>query len=406
MIDNWFKENLDFKTIAPVVLLTLIGIIAVYSATYDAGASLYFNRHLLWSGIGIIIMIVLVFVPFRSLQLISYPLYGFSILLLIAVLGAGKVIAGSRSWFGIGGYGFQPSEFVKITTVLALAAYLSDPQVQIEKIKHLAVIFGLVLLPVFLISLQPDIGTAIIYLCMLVIIIYWAGASNFLMLSLIAPAAAAIASLFGTTPFLIVIGLTLLILFLLRENRFLSAIVFSGTVLFGVSVQFIFSKLATHQQNRIISFLNPEADPQGTGYNVIQSQIAIGSGGIFGKGFLHGSQTQLNFIPAQWTDFIYCVPSEEFGFLGAFTILLLLTLLLIRGVQIASFVKNRYASLVAIGIVSALATHMVINIGMSMGIMPVIGVPLPFISYGGSNLISNFIMAGLLLNVYANRKEY
>ena len=406
MIDNWFKENLDAKTIAPVLLLVIIGIISVYSATYDASAPLYFNRQLIWAGIGFLIMLFLIFVPFRSIQFISYPLYGISILLLIAVLGAGKTVAGSRSWFGVGGFGFQPSEFVKATTILALATYLSDPQVQIRRLKHFAVTFGFVLLPVFLIALQPDVGTAIIYLGMLAIIIYWAGAPNFLMISLIAPVAAIIATFFGTTPFLIVVGATLVTLFILRENRLISAIVFSGTVLLGVSIQFIFSTLAVHQQNRILSFLNPEADPHGAGYNVIQSQIAIGSGGVFGKGFLQGSQTQLNFIPAQWTDFIYCVPSEEFGFIGAFAILLLLTLLLIRGVQIASMVKNRYASLVAIGIVAAFGIHTVINIGMSMGIMPVIGVPLPFISYGGSNLISNFIMAGLLLNMYANRKEY
>jgi rod shape determining protein RodA len=406
MIDSWFKDNLDYKTIVPVILLVAIGVVSVYSATYDAAASLYFNRQLMWAGIGTLLMIILIFVPFRSLQLLSYPLYGISILLLIGVLGAGKMVAGSRSWFGIAGLGLQPSELVKVTTVMALATYLSDPTVHLSRLKNLVVTFGFVLLPVFLIALQPDIGTAIIYIGMMAIIIYWAGASNFLMLTLIAPVAAVVATLFGTTPFVIVIGVTFLLLFLLRENRLISALVFSGTVLLGVSVQFIFSTLALHQQNRILSFLNPEADPQGAGYNVIQSQIAIGSGGVLGKGFLHGSQTQLNFIPAQWTDFIYCVPGEEFGFVGAFAILLLLTLLLIRGVQIAAMVKNRYASLVAIGIVAILAIHMVINIGMSMGILPVIGVPLPFISYGGSHLMTNMIMVGLLLNMYANRKEY
>jgi rod shape determining protein RodA len=406
MIDSWFKDNLDYKTIVPVIFLVAVGVASVYSATYDAAASLYFNRQLMWVGIGTLLMIILIFIPFRSLQLLSYPLYGISILLLIGVLVAGKMVAGSRSWFGIAGLGLQPSELVKVTTILALATYLSDPQVHLRKLKNLAVTFGFVLLPVFLIALQPDVGTAIIYLGMLAIILYWAGASNFLMLTLIAPAAAVVATLFGTTPFVIVVGATLLLLFLLRENRLLSALVFSGTVLLGVSVQFIFSTLALHQQNRILSFLNPEADPRGAGYNVIQSQIAIGSGGVFGKGFLHGSQTQLNFIPAQWTDFIYCVPGEEFGFMGAFAILLLMTLLLVRGVQIAAMVKNRYASLVAIGIVAVLSTHMVINIGMSMGILPVIGVPLPFISYGGSHLMTNMIMAGLLLNMYANRKEY
>ena len=405
-MDTWFKDNVDLKTIAPTLLLLAIGVASVYSATYDAGASMYFNRQLIWTGIGILLMLIIMVIPFRTLQLLSYPLYGFSILFLIVVLIAGKMVAGSKSWFGVAGFGLQPSEIVKVTTILALASYLSERHVNLNRFKHLSITLGFVLLPVLLIVLQPDVGTAIIYLGMLVIILYWAGASNFLMMTMIAPFAAVIATLFGTTPFLIVIAVTFVTLFLLRQNRLAAAMVFSLTVLMGVSVQFIFGKLAPHQQNRIVTFLNPDADPLGAGYNVIQSKIAIGSGGLFGKGFLQGSQTQLNFIPAQWTDFIYCVPSEEFGFVGAFAILLFLTLFLIRGVQIASMVKSRYASLVAIGIVAAFATHTIINIGMSMGIMPVVGVPLPFLSYGGSNLFTNMIMAGLLLNMYANRKEY
>lgn len=405
-MDRWYKENIDYKIISPVILLLLIGVASVYSATYDAGASIYFNRQLIWAGIGFLLMIAIMFIPFRTIQLLSYPIYGLSIILLIIVLIGGKIVSGSKSWFGIGGIGLQPSEIVKVTTILALAAYLSGRQVSLNKLKHIATTFAFVLVPFILIVLQPDVGTAIIYLFMLVIILYWAGASNFLMMTLLAPVAAAVATLLGTTAFVIVIALTFLTLFMLRENRLFSAMVFSFTVLMGVSVQFIFGKLAPHQQKRIITFLNPDADPLGAGYNVIQSKIAIGSGGFFGKGFLQGSQTQLNFLPAQWTDFIYCVPSEEFGFIGAFAILLLLTLLLIRGVQIASMVKSRYAGLVAIGIIAAFATHTFINIGMSMGVMPVIGVPLPFLSYGGSNLLTNMIMAGLLLNMYVNRKEY
>lgn len=405
-MDSWFKENIDFRLIVAVVILLIIGITSVYSATYDAGASAFFNRQVAWAGIGFVIMIAIMFVPFRTLQLLSYPAYGLSIIFLIVVLIAGKIVAGSKSWFGVGGFGLQPSELVKITTVLALAAYLSQRQITLRRFKHLAITFGLVLLPVMLIVIQPDVGTAIIYIGMLIFVLYWAGASNFLMLTLIAPVAAAVATLFGTTAFVIIITLTFVVLFILRENRLFSALVFSLTVLMGASVQFIFGKLASHQQKRILTFLNPDADPLGAGYNVIQSKIAIGSGGFFGKGFLHGSQTQLNFLPAQWTDFIYCVPGEEFGFIGACTILLLLTFFLFRGIQIASMAKNRYASLVAIGIVGIFATHIIINIGMSMGIMPVIGVPLPFLSYGGSNLLTNMIMVGILLNMYANRKEY
>ncbi len=400
------NDRVDLVTLAAVVLLTGIGIASVYSATYDAGASIFFKRQIIWAGVGFFLMLFVMLLPFRTLQLISYPVYGISVAVLMVILVAGKVVAGSKSWFGIGGLGLQPSELVKITTVLALASYLSQRQVNLHRFKDLVVTFGIVALPVALILMQPDLGTAVIYIGVLVVILFWAGASNLLMLALIAPAAGAVATLFGTTAFVIVVALTAILVFLLRENRLASALVFSVTVLLGASVQFVFGKLHPYQQKRILTFLNSDADPLGAGYNVIQSKIAIGSGGFFGKGYLQGSQTQLNFLPAQWTDFIYCVPSEEFGFLGAFAILFLLTVLLVRGVRIASTVKSRYASIVAIGVVSTYGVHTLINIGMAMGIMPVIGVPLPFMSYGGSNLMTNMIMAGLLLNLYWNRKEY
>lgn len=405
-MNNWLKEHVDVTVLFAVLILTGIGIASIYSATFDSGSLVFFYRQMIFAGIGLLLMIAISLMPFRTLQLLSYPLYLLSIAILILILVMGKAVAGSKSWFGFGGFGLQPSEIVKVTTILALAAYLSERHVSLRRMKDLLITFGIVLLPVALIIMQPDMGTAIIYLGMLLFVLYWAGASTFLILALVIPGIAAIASLFGTTSFVIVIAATLLVLFLLRENRLMSAIIFSLTVLVGASVQFIFGKLAPHQQNRIHTFLNPDTDPLGAGYSVIQSKIAIGSGGLLGKGFLQGTQTQLNFLPAQWTDFIYCVPGEEFGFLGAVVILLLLTTVLYRGVQIASTVKSRYASIVAIGIVSTLAIHTIINIGMSMGIMPVIGVPLPFLSYGGSNLLTNMIMAGLLLHLYANRKEY
>lgn len=403
---NWLTEHIDLTVVFILMCLLAIGITSIYSATYDTGSHTLFQRQLTFAGIGFMLMVAIWILPFRSLQFLSYPLYALSVVVLMLILVAGKVVAGSKSWFGIGGLGLQPSELVKVTTILALAAYLSQRSVNLHHAKDVVVTFGIVLLPVGLILLQPDMGTAIIYIGTLFFILYWAGASNFLLLSFIAPGAAAIASLFGTTAFVVVLALTIVFFLRLRKNRLMGAITFSLTVLTGASTTFIFNNLAPHQQKRILTFLNPDADPLGAGYNVAQSKIAIGSGGIFGKGFLQGTQTQLNFLPAQWTDFIYCVPGEEFGFIGAFLILLLLTALLLRGVQIAATVKSRYASIVTIGIVSVFATHTIINVGMAMGIMPVVGVPLPFLSYGGSNLITNMIMAGLLLHMYANRKEY
>jgi rod shape determining protein RodA len=177
-------------------------------------------------------------------------------------------------------------------------------------------------------------------------------------------------------------------------------------VLVGISVQYIYDGLRPYQQKRIATFLDPAADPLGAGFNILQSKVAIGSGGLVGKGYLHGSQTQLNFIPEQWTDFIFCVPGEEFGFLGAATVLALFLVLFLRGVGIASSVRSRFASYVAIGITGTLATHMVINVGMALGLLPVIGVPLPFLSYGGSALVTSLLMVGILLNLHLHRKEY
>jgi rod shape determining protein RodA len=403
---KWYEENIHLGILVVTLLLVIVGLIAIYSATYDAGSSDYFYRQIAWAVIGFFLMIIIMLVPFRTLQLISYPVYIISVLLLIGVLILGKTVAGSTSWFGVGKMGLQPSEIVKMTSILALAAYLSDKRLNLNRLMMVFKVSGIVFLPMILILLQPDMGTAIIYIGLLLPVMYWAGTSALLMITVIAPSIVAVAALFGTTSFLIVIFLLLITLFLMKENKLVTALIFSLSVLVGVSVQFIYGKLALYQQKRIDTFLNPENDPLSAGYNVIQAKVAIGSGGLFGKGFLEGSQTQLNFIPAQWTDFIYCVPAEEFGFLGAFFILGLFAYLLYKGTNIASTVKSRYASIVAIGVVSVFASHIVINIGMVMGIMPVIGVPLPFLSYGGSFLLTSLSLIGLLLNIYANRKEY
>jgi rod shape determining protein RodA len=241
---------------------------------------------------------------------------------------------------------------------------------------------------------------------MFLTLLFWGGAPRFTIIALVAPVASAVAALFGTTFFLIVIAVFGVLIYVTKEHRLVAAVAFSVMVLFGISVQVIYDGLRPYQQKRIETFLNPNADPLGAGYNSLQSKVAIGSGGLFGKGYLRGSQTQLNFIPEQWTDFIFCVPGEEFGFVGAGFVLALFALLLVRGVTLASIVKSRYASFVAIGLTALIATHVFLNIGMALGMLPVIGVPLPFLSYGGSFLISSTIMIGILMNLYTNRKEY
>ncbi|HUI66394.1 MAG TPA: rod shape-determining protein RodA [Bacteroidota bacterium] len=400
------KERVDYRIALIVLSLLLIGVVSVYSATFDARAAETFHKQLIWIAVGAITLISIAFVPFRILQLISLPAYFLSILLLIIVLLLGKTVSGSTSWFNLGVIRLQPSEFTKITTVLALATYLSRSDVSLQKFRNLSVAAGIVLLPFCLIMLQPDFGTAVIYFGMFFPVLFWGGASRFTLVSILAPVATAVAALFGTTPFLISILVFGILLYLTKEDRIVAATVFSLTVMVGISVQFIYERLKLYQQKRIATFLDPNADPLGAGYNILQSKVAIGSGGFFGKGFLKGTQTQLNFIPEQWTDFIFCVPGEEFGFLGSATVLLLFMALLMRGVTLGSTVKNRYGSFVAIGLTSIFATHIFFNIGMSIGLLPVVGVPLPFLSYGGSALLSSMIMIGILMNLYANRKEY
>jgi rod shape determining protein RodA len=402
----FIKEHFDLQIGISTFLLSGIGAISIFSATYDAHAASYFYRQLFFIGIGTIGLLIFTFLPFRTLQSLSIPAYVASLALLVTVLLLGRTVSGSTSWFNFGAFRLQPSEFTKITTVLALASYLSRSDVSLESPRCLMTASAIMGAPVLLIMLQPDLGTAIIYLASFFMLLYWGGAMRFTLVSIVAPIAAAVGALLGTTPFLIVMSAAGVLIYITKRNLLIAAIVFSATVLVGISVQTIYQGLKPYQQKRIATFFNPNADPLGAGYNINQSKVAIGSGGLMGKGYLQGTQTQLNFIPEQWTDFIYCVPGEEFGFLGAATVLVLFGVLLMRGISLATSVKSRYAGFVVIGLTGILAAHTFINIGMALGMFPVIGVPLPFLSYGGSAMITNAAIVGILMNLYINRKEY
>lgn len=403
---TFLKEYLDFRLALITAGLVAIGLISVYSAAFDARAADVFRKQIAWVSIGSLVLLLIWTTPFRYLQFISYPAYFLSLAMLLAVLLLGKTVSGSTSWFNLGVFRIQPAEFAKITTALALGQYLSRPDVSLQEFKYLVIAAAIVAAPVVLVLLQPDFGTSVIFLGMFFPILYWGGATRFTLISFVAPVIAVIAALFGTTPFLVAVLILGTLLFLTREHNLVAAVVFSFTVLVGISVQFIYDGLKPYQQKRISTFLDPAADPLGAGYNILQSKVAIGSGGLLGKGYLHGTQTQLNFIPEQWTDFIFCVPGEEFGFVGAITVFGFYMALLARAVTIGSIVRNKYGSFVAIGLGGILCSHMVINIGMALGMLPVIGVPLPFLSYGGSFLLASMCMVGILLNLYAHRKEY
>ncbi len=408
---SYLKEYFDLKIFLIVLALVGIGLLSIYSATFDVNSGSNFHRQALWAGVGFFAMVVAALTPQKTLQRFSIPAYFFILCILAVVLVVGITVKGSRSWFSISGLslgkmGGQPSEFAKVFTVLAFSAYLAKPMVSIGKIKNLIVGLAIFALPMALILAEPDLGTTIVFFATLLPLLYWAGASNFILIAIIVPLLVAAGALFGTAQFLVAAVAGAALLYYFRENRFAAAVAFGITLAVGLSVQIVYERMAPHQQRRITTFLNPDGDPLGAGYNVLQAKIAIGSGGLIGKGFLHGTQTQLNYIPEQWTDFIFCVPGEEFGFLGASVVLILFAWLLLHGVTIAGQAKNRFGSLAAIGITGLFATHVLVNVGMCMGLMPVIGIPLPFLSYGGSALVANMMMAGLLMNFYASRKEY
>lgn len=406
-IDYNVRDKFEFGIFIPALLLIIFGLAAIYSSTFNhptAGGN--FEKQVIWGVLSLIIFFVTYSVPTNTFRTIAVPTYLFTLVLLIAVIVLGKKISGARSWLDLGPVGFQPSEIAKIGTILAMAAFLSRKNTDIDSFKD--ILFSLVigLIPVALILLEPDMGTSIVFVSFILMLIFWKGISLFGLFIVLSPGFVAIASLFGMYYFLASLILIGISLFLFRKDIFFSASIFALNLAAGFFTDFLYNALSPHQQKRIQSFIDPNTDPLGAGYNTIQAKVAIGSGGIFGKGFLQGNQTQLQYIPEQWTDFIYCVIGEEFGFIGSMIALVLFLYLFVRVLNIAATTKDEFLSLTVIGILSVFFIHYIINIGMVVGILPVIGIPLPFVSYGGSSLFVNMFMLGIVANVYRNRKNY
>ena len=325
---------------------------------------------------------------------------------MIVVLVVGKTVYGAKSWLDFGGIGFQPSEFAKVGTMLALSSWLTHKKRDINNLKDISIALAIGFIPIMLILLEPDMGTAIVFMAITLIMIFWSGISLFSLFVVLSPGVVIFASLFGFGPLVFVLILIVLALIYFKKDIFTSLTVFILNLSSAFFFDFVFNLLKPHQQKRIESFLDPMADPLGSGYNALQAKVAIGSGGIFGKGFLQGNQTQLRFIPEQWTDFIYCVVGEEFGFIGSILVVILFSIIFIRLLNLAAYAKDEFSSLSVIGILTILFTHFVINIGMNVGITPVIGLPLPFVSYGGSSLLVNMALIGIAFNTYKNRREH
>ncbi len=396
-------KKIDWLIILPVLLLMTIGLLTIFSATYYSSANQgYFTRQLIYAFLGIGLMLTLNFLPFKLIQKSSYLFYFASLISLVMVLFIGVKGYGAERWLHFGPIRLQPSEFAKIATILVLARYLSSNNRRVTQFKHLVMVFVLVLLPFALIVKQPDLGTSLVFLALIVPILYLAGVSWFVLFVLIPPLITMLVS-FNQIAYLIWLTIILIILLLTRQKLYLKILVFAQHLAVGSITPVLWNSLKLYQQKRILTFLQPENDPQGAGYQIIQSKVAIGSGGIWGKGFLQGSQSQLNFLPAHHTDFIFSVLGEEWGFFGVVFVLFVFLFLFLYLLWVANSVKSDFSRLAIVGIVTILAFHTIVNIGMTIGFAPVTGLPLPFLSYGGSFLLTSCAAIGLGLNFSRNK---
>lgn len=396
--------------------MILLGWISIYAAVYNEehksilDISQNYGKQLIWIGTSVFIAIVIMLIDGKFYTAFAFPIYGTVILLLILVLIFGREVAGSKSWFEIGSFRVQPAEFGKFATSLAIAKYLSTLGIRFEDMRTKVITVALLALPALLILLQNDTGSAIVYGAF-VFVLYREGLSgNILMAGVAVVAVFIVTLLFDSEIMMYITGTIAALIFLFgkrtRKNFFIIAalaILFSGI---SYSVNYIVDNvLEKHQKTRINVMLGKEDDPKGVGYNVNQSKIAIGSGGFSGKGFLNGTQTKYKFVPEQSTDFIFCTVGEEWGFLGAFVVILLFVALLLRIIYVAERQKSTFTRIYGYGVASILFFHFAVNIAMTIGLAPVIGIPLPFFSYGGSSLWAFTILLFVFIKLDAYRMQ-
>ena len=410
-------SNIDWLVISIYFALVLIGWLNIYAAVYDEEVqknifdlSLNSGKQLIWIGTSVLIIIVIMTVDFRFYDSFAYIIYAFVVFLLIIVLIVGTKVAGSTSWFSVGGFRVQPSEFAKFATALAVAKYMSKVNFKLSKFNDIFITACLIAVPPILIIFQGDTGTALVFGAF-VIVLYREGLNpTIIVIGLIAIALFVLTLIFDQMTLIIaitVVGGLIIIVGKKNWKRILSIVVGMMIVISVVwSVDyFVNDILKPHQQNRLKALINPEADPLGYGWNVTQSKIAIGSGGLLGKGYLKGTQTKFDFVPEQSTDFIFCTLGEEQGWFGTTLVIFLFVFLSIRIVRIAERQKETFARVYGYAVASILFIHFLINIGMTIGLFPVIGIPLPLLSYGGSSLWAFTILIFILLKIDAHRMQ-
>jgi rod shape determining protein RodA len=381
----------DWHIAVPVLLLTVLGLVMIYST----GGRFYFTRQLIFLPVAVLALFLCYRVPRRLLYAFAYPLFAFSILLLVVVLLVGHGPA--RRWFDFGPVNFQPSELAKIACVLALARYVSE-QRQLEfRIPDLALPVLFTALPFLLVLIEPDLGSSMVFIPILAAVLFWHGMRPFHMFLLLAPLLSVVASfhIISWVIFFVLLGGVLLLRGGTREVVY----GFASNVLVGLLTPSLINRLHDYQRARVTTFLMPWLDPKGMGWNVIQSLIAVGSGRLLGKGLLAGTQKHLNFLPNRHTDFIFSCIAEELGLVGALLVLALFCWLCYRFLLVAFEARDRFAGLVAFGLTAVFAYHVLVNSGMVLGLAPITGIALPFLTYGGSPLLLNYAIVGLILNI-------
>lgn len=391
-------RQVDKTIIIATLILTVVGLLMIFSA----GGGKYVVRQTIWFGVAVIGLVIFSNVNPKVLNFIAPFLYCVAILLLLAVLKLSHFAA--RRWITLGFFSIQPSEFAKLFTILFIAHVVANLKKKVENVFDAFLPLAIVVLPVALVAIEPDLGASQIFFAPLLAIMYWKGLSGFSLFLLVSPLLSMAAS-FSIVVWAIYIVALAIILFYRKK---LAEIVYGLSInsLFGLLTPVIWGSLKLYQKRRILTFLSPWLDPKGMSWQLIQSKIAIGSGMLFGKGFLAGTQKKLEFLPERHTDFIFSCIGEEFGFLGTVILLGLYVFLCYRILLIAKDSHNEFNSLVAIGIWAMISYQIIINIGMTIGIFPVTGVPLPLISYGGSSLLVNYVAIGIVLSLSKRKFEY
>ncbi len=409
-------HNIDWITVLLFLILVFIGWINIYSAVYNEEHNSIFDfsqrygKQLIWifAAIGIALIIIIIDASFFTT--FAYLIYGISILSLMAVLVAGTEIAGSKSWFQLGSIAIQPAEFAKFATCLALAKYLSTFNVSLSRLRTKIMASLIIFLPAALVLLQNDTGSALVY-TVFILVLFREGLTGNILLVGVAIAVLFVFTLLIQKLYIIVfliLTAVMLYYFMKRSKRNIIALITMLLISCAIvySVDYAFDNiLEPHHKKRINVLIGQELDLRGAGYNVHQSKIAIGSGGFAGKGFLNGTQTKYDFVPEQDTDFIFCTIGEEWGYLGTLFLIGLFIALLLRLIMLAERQRSNFSRIYGYGVASIIFFHFTVNIGMTIGLLPVIGIPLPFISYGGSSLWAFTILLFIFIRQDASRKE-